>query len=157
MLNASAFDPDSDGVQTTADAFPDDAQRAFVVRTPAIGWDTIAYEDSYPAVGDYDFNDARGASLDHVFGVGIDGVPSRYATPNLGATSPNSSHAWVEPAERGRPQPTVDASLRRVTRLRDQAVRPVIGAALRPSGLSELGISAVRSRVSRWPQATTSC
>lgn len=95
-------DPDGDGVLGLADYFPNDPERAFIVRTPAAGWQTIAFEDTYPNLGDGDFNDvvidmayeevlradgkvkdlsgtfhliARGASLDHAVGVSIPGIP----------------------------------------------------------------------------------
>jgi len=95
-------DPDGDGVEGLADYFPNDPERAFVTRTPAAGWTTIAFEDRYPDVGDADFNDcvvdmafeevlradgaltelsgtlhlvARGATLDHEMGVAIPGLP----------------------------------------------------------------------------------
>lgn len=96
-------DPDGDGVKGLADFFPDDPSRAFVVRTPTTSYDTIAFEDLYPSVGDADYNDAviqfayenvtaangsvkeiigtfhliaRGAGLDHSFGVTIEGLPA---------------------------------------------------------------------------------
>lgn len=95
-------DPDGDGVKGLADYFPDDPERAFVVRTPPSGWSVVAFEDMYPSHGDADYNDAvvemafeevldakgelkdvvgtfhlvaRGASLDHRFGVALHGVP----------------------------------------------------------------------------------
>jgi LruC domain-containing protein len=95
-------DPDQDGVSGLSDYFPEDPDRAFIVRTPATGWQTLAYEDRYPLVGDADFNDAvfqisheevldadgnlkaligtyhlfaRGAALDHAFGVAVHGLP----------------------------------------------------------------------------------
>lgn len=94
-------DPDGDGVEGLADYFPNDPERAFLVRTPPTGWQTIAFEDRYPNVGDADYNDAvvqmaheevlsadgrlkdlsgtyhlfaRGASLDHAFGLAVYGV-----------------------------------------------------------------------------------
>ena len=100
---ASNPDPDGDGIQGLADYFPLDAERAFVTLTPTTSWQTIAFEDNYPALGDADYNDAvvqtatetvtradgsvkelvitdhliaRGAGLDHAFGVAIDGVPA---------------------------------------------------------------------------------
>jgi LruC domain-containing protein len=95
-------DPDGDGVTGLADFFPNDAQRAYVTRTPAVNYDTVTYEDLYPNVGDADFNDAvvqyaydrvtsangnlkelvgtyhliaRGAGYDHQFSVVIDNIP----------------------------------------------------------------------------------
>jgi LruC domain-containing protein len=102
-LDPASPDPDGDGVPYIADHFPNDPDRAFVSRSPASDLNTIAFEDSYPVIGDYDFNDAvvqfsidtvtnganqvkeivgtyhllaHGAWRDHRFGVGIDGVPA---------------------------------------------------------------------------------
>lgn len=102
----SAPDPDGDGVEGLDDAFPNDPDRAFVVRTPASGFQTLAFEDNYPRVGDADYNDvvlqfafdqvlgasgklkdlgatfhlvARGAGFDHRFGLALHGVPSSAA------------------------------------------------------------------------------
>jgi LruC domain-containing protein len=96
-------DPDGDGVTGTDDQFPNDPLRAFNTRSPGTGLYNVAFEDMYPAIGDYDFNDAvvrfsidtvknasndikelvgtyhlvaRGAAFDHAFGVGIDDVPA---------------------------------------------------------------------------------
>jgi LruC domain-containing protein len=96
-------DPDGDGVTGLADFFPNDAQRAYITRTPGVNYDTVAFEDLYPNVGDADYNDAvvqyayervtsatgplkelvgtyhliaRGAGYDHQFSVVIDGVPA---------------------------------------------------------------------------------
>lgn len=93
-------DPDGDGVLGLDDAFPFDADRAFVTRIPGTGYQTLAFEDTYPGVGDADFNDvvvnyafewvmdasnqlkdlvgtfhlvARGAGYDHAFGLALHG------------------------------------------------------------------------------------
>lgn len=51
-------DRDGDGVSDLYDQFPDDAKRAFVSVSPAVDtYGTLAYEDLWPSVGDYDFND----------------------------------------------------------------------------------------------------
>ncbi|MGB0175775.1 MAG: LruC domain-containing protein, partial [Owenweeksia sp.] len=51
-------DADGDGVADVDDAFPNDASRAFISEYPAKGvFATIAFEDLWPARGDYDFND----------------------------------------------------------------------------------------------------
>jgi LruC domain-containing protein len=103
VLDGSNPDPDGDGVSGLADYFPNDPTRAFINSTPSTGLDTIAFEDLYPRVGDADFNDAviqysidqvtdssnnlkqvvgtyhliaRGAGLDHHFGVALHGLPS---------------------------------------------------------------------------------
>jgi LruC domain-containing protein len=94
-------DPDGDGCEGLADYFPNDATRCTVVRTPSTGFYTMAFEDNYPAIGDGDYNDAivhfaheevlngsgelvdlvgtyhltaRGAGLDHAFGMSFEGV-----------------------------------------------------------------------------------
>ncbi len=51
-------DRDGDGVPDTEDEFPDDPDRAFNNWTPGENmWGTLAFEDLWPAKGDYDFND----------------------------------------------------------------------------------------------------
>jgi LruC domain-containing protein len=103
-VNPSSNDPDGDGVGGLSDYFPDDPARAFVTRTPPVGYDSLVFEDLYPSVGDKDYNDvvlqsvieqvkdaagglreivatyhlvARGARLDHSFGLVIEGVPAQ--------------------------------------------------------------------------------
>lgn len=98
----TANDADGDGVVGLQDYFPNDPDRATVIRTPAAGLSSVAFEDNYPNVGDADYNDAvvrlvveevldaqgdvvdlagtfhlvaRGASLDHAFGINIPGMP----------------------------------------------------------------------------------
>jgi len=54
----AALDTDGDGVPDYADAFPTDATRAYINYYPAQNqWGTLAYEDNWPALGDYDLND----------------------------------------------------------------------------------------------------
>ena len=51
-------DTDGDGVIDVDDDFPDDPDEAYEIFTPSdIGWGTYAFEDLYPAYGDFDFND----------------------------------------------------------------------------------------------------
>lgn len=51
-------DCDNDGVTDQFDEFPCDPERAFSTSYPSKnGWGTIAFEDNWPAKGDYDFND----------------------------------------------------------------------------------------------------
>lgn len=47
-------DDDGDGVTNTNDEFPGDAARAY---TEVTAWKTLAFEDLWPATGDYDMND----------------------------------------------------------------------------------------------------
>jgi LruC domain-containing protein len=100
---AATDDPDGDGVPGLSDAFPADADRAFILGAPAFGRQSVAFEDTYPAHGDDDFNDAviryalaetrsasgeirdlsgtfhlvaRGAGLDHTFFLGYPALPA---------------------------------------------------------------------------------
>jgi LruC domain-containing protein len=50
-------DTDNDGAPDAVDEFPTDPYRAFNNRYPATGYSTLMYEDLWPYVGDYDFND----------------------------------------------------------------------------------------------------
>ncbi len=52
-------DMDNDGVPDDIDEFPTDPERAFRSWYPAQGkFSTLAYEDLWPGMGDFDFNDA---------------------------------------------------------------------------------------------------
>jgi LruC domain-containing protein len=51
-------DLDRDGVLDAFDEFPSDPDRSFSVAYPSrTGWGTVMYEDKWPSLGDYDFND----------------------------------------------------------------------------------------------------
>ncbi len=51
-------DSDGDGVIDPLDEYPDDPDAAFTEYTPSeLGNGSLAFEDNWPAVGDYDFND----------------------------------------------------------------------------------------------------
>lgn len=51
-------DTDNDGIIDFYDEYPDDADRAYDLYTPSIyGWGTYAFEDLWPYLGDFDFND----------------------------------------------------------------------------------------------------
>lgn len=55
---APVDDTDNDGVPDTEDEYPDDPDRAFNIWTPGENqWGTLAFEDLWPGMGDYDFND----------------------------------------------------------------------------------------------------
>ncbi|QNR22790.1 LruC domain-containing protein [Croceimicrobium hydrocarbonivorans] len=97
-------DADNDGVADELDAYPNDASRAANSYFPSENsYGTVAYEDLWPAFGDYDFNDlvvdyryqqvlnannevvdlkarfvsrAMGGSLDNGFGIALDVAPS---------------------------------------------------------------------------------
>ena len=51
-------DTDGDGVVDSQDAFPNDPTRAYINYYPAQNtWGTLAFEDNWPMLGDYDMND----------------------------------------------------------------------------------------------------
>ena len=51
-------DTDGDGIPDNDDEYPEDADKAFEQFTPSkYGWGTVAFEDLWPYLGDYDFND----------------------------------------------------------------------------------------------------
>lgn len=54
---APVYDEDGDGVADDEDAYPDDPGRAFNNFTPAEGYSSLVFEDTWPDMGDYDFND----------------------------------------------------------------------------------------------------
>jgi LruC domain-containing protein len=53
----SIVDTDKDGVPDSKDAYPSDPNRAFTIRIPSTGYNTLTFEDQYPSVGDKDLND----------------------------------------------------------------------------------------------------
>ena len=50
-------DTDNDGVVDVEDMYPNDQYRAYATSYPANGYGSLLFEDLWPAVGDYDFND----------------------------------------------------------------------------------------------------
>ncbi|MEI6172331.1 MAG: LruC domain-containing protein [Bacteroidota bacterium] len=54
---AAIIDADGDGVPDAQDEYPADPYRAYNNYYPATGFGTIAFEDNWPAYGDYDLND----------------------------------------------------------------------------------------------------
>jgi LruC domain-containing protein len=52
-----SLDNDGDGISNGWDDYPEDATRAFNNYWPQTGWSSLAFEDLWPAQGDYDFND----------------------------------------------------------------------------------------------------
>ena len=53
-----ASDSDDDGIKDALDAYPNDPERAFNTYYPSKdGYGTLAFEDRWPYLGDYDFND----------------------------------------------------------------------------------------------------
>lgn len=51
------YDTDSDGVNDIDDDFPNNPDKAFINHFPAASYGSLAFEDLWPAKGDYDFND----------------------------------------------------------------------------------------------------
>lgn len=103
LPQALIVDADNDGVQDSDDAYPNDAARAYNNVFPASGYSTLMFEDLWPTLGDYDFNDyvvdykinrvtnaannvveikaefisrAAGASRPNGFAFSFDGLPS---------------------------------------------------------------------------------
>ncbi|WP_036085139.1 LruC domain-containing protein [Leptospira noguchii] len=56
-LATTPTDMDKDGVPDTLDTYPQDPTRSSLIRIPAEGVSTVAYEDLYPSAGDADLND----------------------------------------------------------------------------------------------------
>ncbi len=111
-------DTDGDGIEDDEDAFPDDPDHAFVSYYPnSSTWGTLLFEDQWPSLGDYDFNDlvvkyqyeylsnannevvdmvayfqvmAVGANYSNGFGFTID-VPNNEVNSVTGNTSSGSS------------------------------------------------------------------
>ncbi|WP_061206407.1 LruC domain-containing protein [Leptospira santarosai] len=54
---AAPVDSDKDGVPDVLDTYPQDSTRSVLIRIPAEGVSTVAYEDLYPSAGDADLND----------------------------------------------------------------------------------------------------
>lgn len=50
-------DADGDGVVDAEDEFPDDPNRAYSTYFPGKDYGTLMFEDLWPGIGDYDFND----------------------------------------------------------------------------------------------------
>jgi LruC domain-containing protein len=60
-LRSSTFttlpDEDGDMVPDVDDVYPTDPLRAFLTNYPSAGYGTLLFEDLWPGIGDYDFND----------------------------------------------------------------------------------------------------
>ena len=56
-LGDKKADSDGDGIIDEEDDYPDDKYRAFNNYFPATGFSTLMFEDLWPSIGDYDFND----------------------------------------------------------------------------------------------------
>ncbi|MBN2669679.1 MAG: LruC domain-containing protein [Bacteroidales bacterium] len=65
-------DTDGDGVNDVGDDYPNDPVKAYKINYPTTGMQTISFEDLWPAVGDYDFNDLI-ISYNSTYAVNADG------------------------------------------------------------------------------------
>lgn len=85
------LDADNDGVVDTQDDYPNDPTRAYTSSFPSIGYQTLAFEDLWPAKGDFDFNDmvvsnqvvysanANNEWVDATFTISLDAVGSGFS------------------------------------------------------------------------------
>ena len=84
-------DADSDGVPDDQDDYPNDPARAYMSHFPTTGYQTLAFEDLWPARGDFDFNDmvvstqvvyssdANNDRVDAQFTISLDAVGSGFS------------------------------------------------------------------------------
>lgn len=84
-------DSDGDGVDDNLDEFPNDPTKAYTSNFPSSGYQTLAFEDLWPAKGDFDFNDmvvsnqvvygldANGDKVDATFTISLDAAGSGFA------------------------------------------------------------------------------
>ncbi len=105
LLTEAAADADADGIADDDDAYPNDATRAFNSYYPAGGNGLIAFEDTWPAKADYDFNDlvlnyrftvvtnADGYVVELIGNFVIDNIGAGY-TNGFGFQLPGNSASW---------------------------------------------------------------
>lgn len=123
VTDVTTPDTDNDGVIDALDDYPNDATKAYATFFPLIGRQTVAFEDMWPSLGDFDFNDmvvsnlveysadASGNLIEATFKVRVDavgaGIPSGVGVvllkPNKQALSANvissvSGDASLDPA-----------------------------------------------------------
>lgn len=84
-------DSDNDGVPDDTDDYPNDPSRAYTSNFPTSGYQTVSFEDLWPAKGDYDFNDmvinnqvvyssdANNDKVDAQFTISLDAVGSGFS------------------------------------------------------------------------------
>lgn len=84
-------DTDGDGVDDNQDEFPNDPTKAYTSKFPTSGYQTLAFEDLWPAKGDFDFNDmvvsnqvvygldANGDKVDATFTISLDAAGSGFS------------------------------------------------------------------------------
>jgi len=114
-------DADNDGVADADDDYPNDVNKAFNNLYPAASHGTLMYEDLWPGIGDYDFNDlvvnyqyntvtnaanqvvevrysfvtrAVGGSLHNGFAFQLDGINSNKITSVTGSKATGAS--WLQ-------------------------------------------------------------
>lgn len=128
-------DMDGDGVPDHLDAFPNDPDRAFISWYPnETDFSSIAFEDLWPGMGDFDFNDvvviqqyqmisnaqnelielngkfrliAAGASLNNGFAVALDVQPDKIQSVTGGAYAGNTINLDAAGFETGHTNQTV--------------------------------------------------
>jgi len=120
--SSSSTDTDEDGVPDEEDQFPTNASMAFSTSYPAAGYGTLMFEDLWPGMGDYDFNDlvlnyrydvvsnaddnvvevtysfvtrAIGGSMRNGFAFQLDGIPSSRIVSVSGAKTTGISYATI--------------------------------------------------------------
>ena len=129
QVTGPVADRDGDGVNDDLDDYPDDHTRAFNVYYPnKTDWGTLAFEDLWPGMGDYDFNDlvldyhyksvlnasnklvefytdysvrAVGASLENGFGLMLGGDPNNVASVTGTHYTENYIHNNANGTEQG--------------------------------------------------------
>lgn len=133
--DVAIVDTDNDGVPDDLDDFPEDPERAFRSWYPGENtFSTLAFEDLWPGLGDFDFNDAviefqyeiitnasneivdligrfrlmaAGASFDNGFGVSIPVAPSHVASVTGGILQGNTFNLEANGTESGHNDHTV--------------------------------------------------
>lgn len=84
-------DSDNDGVADDTDDYPNDPTRAYTSHFPTAGYQTVSFEDLWPAKGDFDLNDmvinsqvvytshANNDRVDATFTISLDAVGSGFS------------------------------------------------------------------------------
>ncbi len=135
VVTGPVKDSDGDGVNDKLDAYPNDPTRAYNVYYPnKTDWGTLAFEDLWPGMGDYDFNDlvldyhfksvlnasnklvefytkysvrAVGASLKNGFGLELGGDPSNVQSVTGTHYTSNYVHNNANGTEQGQSKTVV--------------------------------------------------
>ncbi len=105
VLTVESADTDGDGVIDDDDDYPNDASRAFDTYFPSDTTGRIAFEDTWPAKADYDFNDmvidykfkvvsnASSYVVEILADIAISNIGAGY-TNGFGFQLPDNSHSW---------------------------------------------------------------